>query len=331
MKLTDYFNVLLNDTVNLGPAKLDLLENRVDAVYKALKADEQIGSLITGKTPQGSWAHRTIINPVGNKELDADFMLDMSENPDWADSPKKYIEEVYAALHRHSTYSNMPHSRKCRCVRLIYANSMHLDIVPHLNLTDGCEVIVNRDNDDWEPTNPQGFTDWMKTKDKLAKGNLRKVIRLMKYLRDHKNSFTGTRSILLTTLLGEQVTDLRALLDPGYYSDLPTTLLHVVKDLDDWLQARPTKPSISDPSGSGATFDHRWEQSTYGYFRDRIHAHADEIEDAYNEEDKERSIELWQGIFGDGFKAPAISSSSAKFPAATPAATSTVGRSGRAG
>lgn len=331
MKLTDYFNVLLKDTVNLGQVKLGLLDSRVETVYKALKADEQIGHLILGKTPQGSWAHKTIINPVGDNEFDADFMLDMSENPDWADNPKKYIEEVYAALHRHSIYRDMPHSRKCRCVQLVYANSMHLDIVPHLNLADGREVIVNRDDNAWELTNPQGFTDWMKNKDVLANGNLRKVIRLMKYLRDHKNSFTRTRSILLTTLLGEQVTELRSLLDPGYYSDLPTALLHIVKDLDSWLQARPTKPSIPDPSGSGVTFDHRWEQSTYSYFRDRIHAHAAEIEEAYKEENKERSIELWQGIFGSGFKAPATSSSSAKFPAAAPAPASTVGRSGRAG
>jgi hypothetical protein len=171
----------------------------------------------------------------------------------------------------------------------------------------------------------------MKKKDSLAKGNLRRVIRLMKYLRDHKNSFTGTRSILLTTLLGEQVTDLRTLLDPGYYNNVPTTLLHIVKDLDAWLQANPAKPSIPDPSGSGVTFDHRWDQSTYSYFRDRIHVHAAEIEEAYGEPDKDRSVALWQGIFGDGFKAPAISSSSAKFPPATPTTPSTVGRSGRAG
>jgi len=42
-------------------------------------------------------------------------------------------------------------------------------------------------------------------------------------------------------------------------------------------------------------------------------------------------VELWQGIFGDGFKAPATASASAKFPAAASAAASTVGRSGRAG
>lgn len=331
MKLTDHFNVLLKDTVNLSQGKLDLLESRVDTVYRALKADEKIGSFIRGKTPQGSWAHRTIINPVGENEFDADFMLDMCENPEWADSPETYIEEVYAALHRHSRYAAMPHSRKCRCVRLVYANSMHLDIVPHLNLADGREVIVNRDDNTWELTDPQGFTDWMKKKDAIAKGNLRKVIRLIKYLRDHRNSFTGTRSILLTTLLGNQVNDVRTFVDPGYYSDVPTTLLHVVKDLDEWLQARPTKPSIVDPTGSGVTFDHRWEQSTYSYFRDRIHVHAAEIEEAYEEEDKERSAELWQHIFGSGFKAPPKSSSTAKFPAAAAAAASTVGRSGRAG
>lgn len=337
MQLADHFNFLLKDTVNLSQGKLDLLDSRVEAVYSALKEDEQIGSLILGKTPQGSWAHKTIINPVGDNEFDADFMLDMSENPDWADSPKAYIEEVYAALHRHSIYGGMPHSRKCRCVRLVYANSMHIDIVPHLNLADGREVIVNRDDNDWELTDPQGFTDWMKKKDALAKGNLRKVIRLMKYLRDHKNSFIGARSILLTTLLGEQVTELRTLLDPGYYSNVPTALLHVVTDLDAWLQANPTTPPVADPSGSGVYFGHRWgsdparAQATYSYFRERIHVHAAEIEEAYKEEDKDRSVRLWQGIFGGGFKAPATSSNSVKFPAAAPAAASTVGRSGRAG
>lgn len=337
MQLADHFGVLLKDTVNLSQSKLDLLSTRVDAVYNALKGDSEIGSLIIGKTPQGSWVHRTIISPLGNKEFDADFMLDMAENPDWADNPKAYIDAIYGALHRHGTYGTMTHSRKCRCVQLVYANSMHVDIVPHLNLADGREVIVNRDDNKWEPTNPQGFTDWMKKQDSIANGNLRKVIRLMKYLRDYKNSFTGTKSVLLTTMLGAQVTDTRKLFNPGCYANVPTTLLHVVQDLDNWLQQRPIRPSIPDPSGSGLTFDHRWgkdtesAQATYNYFRDRIHVHASEIEVAYKEEDKDRSVQLWQGIFGDGFKAPDTVSSSARFPSATSIAVSTVGRSGRAG
>lgn len=331
MQLADHFDVLLKDTVNLSQPKLDLLETRVDSIYEALKADDEIGSLISGKSPQGSWAQRTIINPVGKNEFDADFMLDMKENPDWSDSPKTYIDNVYAALDRYGTYKDMPHPRKCRCVALVYANSMHVDIVPHLNLADGREVIVNRDDNVWEKTNPRGFTAWMKEKDSIANGNLRKIIRLMKYLRNHKNSFTGTRSILLTTLLGEQVTERRKLLTPGCYGNVPTTLLHVIKDLDAWLQAQPIKPPIPDPSNPEINFDHRWDQVTYGYFRARIHAHAAEIEEACEETDKDRSVRKWQDVFGGGFKAPPTSSSSPKFPAAAASTASTVRRPGRAG
>jgi hypothetical protein len=258
-------------------------------------------------------------------------MLLLEENADWADSPKTYIDKVYWALHRHSVYGEMPHSRKCRCVRLVYANSCHVDIVPYLKLSDGREVIVNRDDDHWEDTNPEGFTAWMREKDEIANHNLRRVIRLMKYLRDHRNSFTGTRSVILTTLLGEQVSSWKTLFDTGYYSNVPTALLHIVNDLDDWLQARPVKPSIADPSVSGATFDHRWDQTTYSYFRERIHAHAAEIQDAYGELDRDTSVSKWQAVFGDGFKAPTTKESSGRFGSAAAGAMTTLGRSGRAG
>ncbi|MDH6115432.1 hypothetical protein P3T36_006626 [Kitasatospora sp. MAP12-15] len=87
----------------------------------------------------------------------------------------------------------MPHTRKCRCAQLRYANSMHVDIVSHLFLEDSREVIVNRGENRWEHTDPVGFTARMREKDHIADDNLRKVIRLMEFLRDHKNSFIGTR------------------------------------------------------------------------------------------------------------------------------------------
>ncbi|MEU0691488.1 SMODS domain-containing nucleotidyltransferase [Streptomyces uncialis] len=328
------FETFLRDTVNLSQAKLNILDNRVDAIYSALKADPELGPLVLGKKRQGSWAQRTIINPVGESEFDADFMLHLSEVSEWANSPKTYIEKVYAALHRHSVYSDMPHHRKCRCVQLRYANSMHVDIVPHLHLKDGREVIVNRDENRWETTNPAGFTAWMQKKDNIADGNLRKVIRLMKYLRNHRNSFTGTRSIILTTLLGERVSETKAVSEPGCYGNVPTALLTIIEDLDTWLQGRPFKPSIPDPSGSGVTFDHRWDQETYAYFRDRIHTHARQIREAYDEPDYDRSVRLWRSLFGGAFPnvpRPTTSvSSTAKFTSPLLITTST-SRTGRAG
>jgi hypothetical protein len=337
VKHTDYFDDFLKNVVNLGQFSLDKLDDRVEAIYKVLKADPELGPRIIKKIPQGSWPQRTIINPQNGKAFDADFMLQMKEEPDWADELWRYSSAVYKVLDNHPTYKDMPHGKKCRCVYVQYANNaMHVDIVPYVIRADGSQNIIDRDHNQWEPTNPSGFTAWMKEKDDIANGNLRKVIRLLKFLRDHKNSFTGTKSILITTLLGNRVEDWRKVSEPGYYADLPTALLHIISDLDDWMWARETKPPIVDPSNSGANFDHRWTQETYAYFRKRIHVHAAEIKEAYHETDEEASVAKWQDLFGDKFQAPKSSSGSSKYGAAGAAAGTDDGiwsssRSGRAG
>lgn len=328
MKLVGYFDTLLTDTVNLSRYKLDRLDDRVDAIYRALKNDAVLGPYVRTKIAQGSWAHRTIIQPQPEKEYDADFLLQLDENPEWSEDKGRYIGEVYAALGRSSAHSDMPRSRKCRCVRLTYANLCHVDIVPYLILPGGREVIVNRDLGEWEDTNPTGFTQWMRTQDDITGGNLRKVIRLLKFLRDHKGTFQGVRSIILTTLVGNVVDETKKVWDPGYYADVPTTLRNITRDLDAWLQANDSRPSVEDPSQCGTTFDHRWDDVTYANFRDKMNSYAAAIDDAYEEVDKTRSIELWQELFGDGFKAPAPKQASGPFAPAAPAAPV---RSGRAG
>mgnify|MGYP003376969759 CR=1 FL=1 len=345
MKHADYFKNFLDNTVNLPQWKVDLLSTRVDSIYDCLKADADLKPLIKKKIPQGSWPQRTIIRPVNANAFDGDFMVQMVEDPDWETDLKQYGNAVYDVLHKTSPYKGMPHGRRCRCVYVNYAeNAMHVDIVPFVVRSDGTQWIINRDDNKWERTDTDGFTDWMKKKDAIANKRLREVIRIMKFLRDHKNSWSGTKSILLTTLLGERVEEWRKVLDNGYYTDLPTALLHIVSDLDDYLQANPYKPVIMDPSGSGTSFDHRWSQETYSHFRKRIHAHAAEIKAAYEETDFDESVKKWQTLFGDGFKAakatgsagsPSGAPGSSKFSsvssAAAVASTSTVKHSGRAG
>ncbi|MFL0293717.1 SMODS domain-containing nucleotidyltransferase [Mycobacterium sp. SMC-18] len=335
MKHTDYFKNFLDNTVNMPQPKLDLLGQRVDTVYGVLTNDDDLGPLIKKKIPQGSWPQKTIIRPVNGKAFDADFMVQMVENPDWDSDKKKYGDAIYSVLHNTSPYKNMTHGRKCRCVYLNYANDvMHLDIVPFVVRNDGSQWIINRDNNIWERTDTDGFTAWMKAKDTIANKHLREVIRIMKFLRDHKNSFTGTKSILLTTMLGEQVQEWHKIVDNGYYSDVPTALLHIVSDLDDWLQQRPTKPILMDPAGTGTSFDHRWTQETYSYFRDRIHTHASEIRSAYLETDPDKSVRKWQALFGDGFTAPKAARTADKYATlvtGTAVARSAVTLPGRAG
>ncbi|MEK7153756.1 MAG: cyclic GMP-AMP synthase DncV-like nucleotidyltransferase, partial [Patescibacteria group bacterium] len=76
-------------------------------------------------------AHGTIIKPLPNHEFDADFLLEMTLQPDWM--PKDYIQELYTAFRTSDDYKDRV-SRKNRCVRVQYANDMHMDVVPYVEI-----------------------------------------------------------------------------------------------------------------------------------------------------------------------------------------------------
>lgn len=332
MEHPGHFNAFLNGTVNLPQSKLDQLAERVDTIHKALRADSTFGVWVTGKTKQGSWAHRTIIRPQEGKEYDADVLIHIDENDDWATDKAQYIEQMHWALGR-AGYDDR--HRKTRCVRVQYANDSHIDLVPYVTTWTGAQRIVNRNTGQWEDTNPEGITSWMSERDDITNGNFRKVVRLMKYLRDHKNSFTGTRSIILTTLLGERVSSYASVFEPGVYGNVPKTLVRLVEDLDTWLQGQCDMPTVSDPSSPGTTFNHRWREESFQYFKKRIHAHAAEMRDCLDETDPDKSVTKWQALFGDSFGPAASESNAGRSPLILGAGVAGLGasasRSGRAG
>jgi hypothetical protein len=110
------------------------------------------------------------------------------------------------------------------------------------------------------------------------------------------------------------VLETRPMFDPDCYKDTPTTLLTIVEDLDAWLQARPIKPVLVDPSCPTTSFSHRWTDAQYATFRDKIHALAPKIAAAYNDPGVATSLAAWQGVFGDPFKAPVAVTASAGAP-----------------
>lgn len=322
MKLIDYFRTFLNDVVNLNQSRLDDLDERVPRIIDAIEVDGTIGSKILDTVPQGSWAHRTIIRPRTGLEFDADFLVQIDENDDWNSDPKKYTNAIWDALCGNGTYKNMV-SRKDRCVRVTYANDCHIDVVPYVVLSSGREVIINRSTNEFEDTNPVAFTEWLQEKDDITGGDLRRVIRLLKYLRDHRGAF-NIKSVLLTTIVGGVVDSWKTATDADYYKDVPTTLVHVIEDVATWLQARPTKPSISDPGCPSTTFDHRWMETQYQEFRSRILDLAPKIRAAYDTVGVNDSVTAWREVFGDSFKVP-ILTAAASLAKATDLPTTIVG------
>jgi hypothetical protein len=303
VKLHDYFTGLLDGAVNINADRLRQTEAHVGAIKECLRGDDGLSPIIRSFVPQGSWAQRTIIRPLPGHEFDADVLVDIKRQRQWDDDPKRYLLAVHDALKDSARYRSRV-ELKTRCVRVIYANDCHVDLVPYVHTSGWFEQhqIVNRTANGFEEVNPSGFTEWMRRQDRLAGGHLRKTIRLLKYLRDYKETFT-VPSVILTVMVGGRVNWWLSRLWDGY-SDLPTAFTRLVTDTDRWLRQHPDLPEISDPSCPQARFGHRLSQQGYRNFRDRFHGYAEVIGAAYAADDRDESVALWRKVFGDEF-APA--------------------------
>lgn len=298
MKLVKHFDAFLKNKVNLSDGRIATLDSRVEAVGNFLSTGtDAIAANFKELIPQGSYAQRTIINPVGAyDDFDADVLLDMNEVEGW--EATDYVEELYKVFRSSGIYRDKV-SRRSRCVVVNYAGEFHMDVVPFLTRHDQ-RYITNRNTNSYELTNPEGFNQWLDDQNSLTGGRLVKVIRLLKYLRDFKNTFS-VKSVILTILIGEQVSDGALLANPGRYRDLPTAFLNLLVDLNEYLQAYPIMPSINDPSCRSENFNHRWEQDEYANFRKWIKTYAEWAQDAYDETDTAQSYVKWGKIFGDKF------------------------------
>ena len=202
----------------------------------------------------------------------------------------KYLEKT-------CTYRNIV-NRESRCVKIDYAGAFHLDVVPCIEYAD-IHYICNRNDEKYEKTDGDGYKGWLVDKNKVVGGNnFRKTTRLLKFLRDHKDNFT-VKSILLATLLGNQVNDYES--DQSKFSDLPTTLKTLSNRLNDFLQRHPTMPIVSNPVMPEEDFNRHWDQSKYENFRNKFDSYNTKINEAYAEKNHNESVKKWRKLFGDSF------------------------------
>jgi hypothetical protein len=305
MKLIKYFDAFLENTVNLNPSRMELLDTRTTAITNFLKKDEVFGPLLKATIAQGSYAQKTIIRPRADGTFDADLLLQLDPMPDWA--AREYVGKLYTALGRSPIYKDMRH-RRTRCVYVDYHDEFHVDLIPYVESNDKGYITNNKTNE-FEFTDPKGFTGWLKDQNQITGGNLIKVIRLLKYVRDITWGLS-VKSVIFTTLIGERVSQIAPMLDANCYSDVPATLKKIVDDLDDYLQNNPWLPTIVDPGGTGDRFDQRWDQEGYAAFRTRFHALRAKVDEAFAAEGIDPSVTAWRAIFGEAFKTPATSISS---------------------
>ena len=286
------FGQFLKDEVELNKSRLDRLETAVGGVNGYLK-DNLPGYQTMER--QGSYALDTLIKPVDdNDEYDADIQIVMNPNLKW--EPKDYVLVINRTLGGNQTYDDK-RRLKTRCVTVDYAGDLHLDVVPRVTM-GGKHYVCNRHENKFEETDGNGYREWFNGKNGITGGNLKKVVKLLKYLRDHKNSFTA-KSILLTTLAGYMIRES----DKGTaaVSTVADTLETVLSRMNDYLQQHPNMPEIKNPVLASENFNRHWDQRRYANFRNRVQSYAQMVRQAKAEPLPEKAIKIWQELFGDSF------------------------------
>lgn len=308
MKHIDYFNDFLKDKVNLNQSRIDSLESSVDSIKDLIKNSLFKDSFVRFST-QGSWAHKTIIRPLPAKVFDADLLLIVSPVDGW--TAKDYLNNLKKIFESNGTYADKIKFFS-HCVTIEYASDKRIDIaicVERTNYYATYLEVCNKDDDRFEPSYPEEYTDWVKSKNQTIGGNdLIKTARLIKYLRDHKGVFTMP-SFLLTTLIGNHIYDTDK--DSNDFKDTPSSLRTIVSRIDSYLNSNYSIPEISNPKNSSESLKHLFgDDIKYNNLKKCWSRYRKWIDDAFNEQNTEESIKKWRNVFGDDFASSYVLSKS---------------------
>ena len=286
------FREFLRYEVNLNQDRLHRLQVSVRDVNRFLRRHLHGYQNIDR---QGSYGLDTLVKPLrDDDEYDADIQVVMNPNRAW--QPRDYLLALQDTLAQNHNYADKVRLKK-RCVTLDYVGQFHLDVVPRLTRQGG-HFICNQESDKFEKTDGTGYRDWFNGRSRITRVNLKRVVRLLKYIRDRQDNYVA-RSILLTTLAGNSVRDS----DRGTEAvrTVADTLATVLTRLDSYLQRHPQMPEIKNPALLSEDFNRDWSQARYTYFRERIHVHAQIAKEALASHSIDDSITKWRRLFGPEF------------------------------
>jgi hypothetical protein len=236
MYIPQTFNNQLDDLLNRIAEKLQLDDTRRASAERSYNA---VSEWIEGDSgffknvpfdvyPQGSYRIGTNVKPLQGEEFDLDIVIHMTIPYERFD-PLEVLNQLERRLREHGQYKTML-KRKNRCIRIVYANLFHIDILPGFQesaLDENRIVVPDRLLKDWTLSNPKGYAEWFQSKyikqeqlllEKALRAEdlpeqipyhlmqpLQRAVQLIKRYRDiyfQSSQDLATSSIILTTIAG---------------------------------------------------------------------------------------------------------------------------------
>ena len=175
-------------------------------------------------------------------------------------------------------------------------SKLEVDLVPCVESADGRFYVCPRDGAGFKETDGAGCREWFNRQNDITSGNIKRVVRLLKYARDHKERF-DCPSIVLTTLAAQTI-------QPGDRSGVSVStqtdaLTTVLERMSEKLDRTPYPPSIRNPALATEEFNPKWTPGEYNRFKAVIRRMAQDARDALEETDKKKSVDKWQKVCGE--------------------------------
>ena len=281
--------------ITLGSEKEDQLRTSRNALRKKVKSHlEGKGAKDVKFYRQGSYAHRTIVNPLdGDYDIDDGVYMDLSgfENEPSTTTIHNWIVE---AVEGHTDIK--PNDRE-PCVRAIFKAGYHVDLPAY-------KIVQENDKDKnhlakkaagWEESNPRGMNNWFQQEVKNKSPQVRRVVKYLKGWKDFRKSKSSAKlpsGLTLTILATEEfVSDIR---DDISFSGTNKAVLNRLK-----LNEAIWKPYQPTENMRKYMTDGQFEN-----FLEELEKLVAAGKEAIGEDNARTASEKWRKVLGERFHCP---------------------------
>jgi len=249
---------------------------------------------------QGSYENETAIRPDPEGE-GGEYDVDLVAVCARSDAGEiEAIEELEEVLEEDEDYADRIErdDPKKPCVRLRYADDeigrFHVDATPSREPEVGeAPLEIPRRESGWRETDPKAFTQWCADQGE----DFARAVRMLKRWRDHNQDVReAVKSIVLQVLVAEHLPENDT--DADRIAGALRGIAHLLGDYED------EAPEIRNPVLEEEILTDRWDANDYRKFRRVVTKAAELAEEARDEDDVNRSRELWQELFGKDFPGP---------------------------
>jgi len=277
-----------NDKITLKGSKRENLIRGRDGLRNRIKAKFTEKERLQPKFyMQGSFAMKTTVNPIEDKEYDVDDGVYIQGYSDKEMSEWPSVQTVHTWIKNAvQNYTSNEPIDKNTCVRVVFVENYHIDLPIYISKNE--DIYLAHKENGWSISDPKEFTDWFIEKIKNYGEQIRSNVKYLKAWKDYKNiPLKGLEITILVAnnFYGSTENDLNSLL--GTVANINNTLKY------NFSCEKPVKPYED-------LFEKKSETQREQILKS-LERMQEQLNKATNEEDVDKINEILSGIFGDRF------------------------------